>query len=270
MSVVILTRRGVEHRYVTRHLARALGDAVSAVIVDDPPRRSRRAQLQRLRTRYTPRQLASRAATELYRAATRAHQKRDDTLERILFPDGDAPDEILPDRTHVVPTHNGAACLDLLDRFRPEVIAVYGTLIIRPPVIRKAGSAILNMHTGISPRYRGADTYFWPLHNEEPEWIGTTIHRLDEGIDSGPIIEVVRPEITPDDDPDSLFAKCVRVGADAYADAVAAALDGTLVDVPQDLTEGRNYLAVERDIAAERRVARLLREGLLSRPPVPR
>lgn len=270
MSVVILTRRGIEHRYVTRQLADAFGDQIDAVILDDPPRRSLPDQLRRLRKRYTTAQLGIRATTALHRTATRAGQRREATMSGVLFPDGEPDGQILPERTHVVPSHNGTATLDLLDRLVPAVIAVYGTLIIQPPVIRMARTAILNMHTGISPRYRGADTYFWPLYNEEPEWVGTTIHRVDEGIDSGPIIDVVRPEIEPDDDPDSLFAKCVLVGADAYVTAVQAALDGTLVDREQDLSDGRNYRAIERTVAAERRVRRLLRDGLLSRTSAPR
>lgn len=264
MGVVILTRHGIEHRYVVDRIVRGLGDQVQAILLHEPPPKTIAQRAREHRKRYTNRQLLSRSAARLYRAVTRADAGRDETVARILFPQGDPGTMPIPERTHVVPSHNGPEAHALLDELQPDVIAVYGTLIIRPPTIRRARRAILNMHTGISPRYRGADTYFWPLYNEEPEWVGTTIHYLDEGVDSGPIIAVVRPVIEADDSPDSLFAKCVVAGADRYVDAVGAALDGTLVGEDQDLTSGRNYLAVDRTVAAERRVRRLLREGLLA------
>ena len=119
------------------------------------------------------------------------------------------------------------------------------------------------MHTGISPRYRGTDTAFWPLYNEEPEFVGVTVHVLDEGIDSGPILRSARPEIEPDDDDASLFAKCVKVGTPLYVDALRDALAGRVDGEVQHLDEGRNYLGVERTVRAELKVRKLLREGLL-------
>jgi methionyl-tRNA formyltransferase len=262
-TVVMLTREGIEHRYVAQRLAEALGDDLTAILVHESPPRSTLEQLRRSRRRYTTRQFASRLAVRVYRRATNAESRKSETMRRILFPSGDPGRLPLPERTHVVASHNDETTLRLLDELSPDVIAVYGTMIIRPPTIAKAKSAILNMHTGISPRYRGADTYFWPLFNREPEWIGVTIHHLDPGVDSGAIISVGRPDLDPDDDPDSLFAKCVLVGADLYSTAVRSALDGSLAAVEQDLSEGRNYLSVERTVRAERRVKRLLRGGLL-------
>jgi methionyl-tRNA formyltransferase len=263
MGLVVLTNEGIEHRYVVGAIADAFPDRLDAIIICDRPRRSLRTKLAAYRRRYSTRQLASRVLARAYRTLTRADAHRAAAYRRILFPGGDPG--VLPrqDLVRRVPSHNDARALALLEELQPDVIAVYGTAIIRPPVIRTARKAILNMHTGISPRYRGTDTVFWPLHNQEPEWVGVTVHQLDEGIDSGPIIHIGRPEIDADDDDASLFAKCVVVGAPLYVDAIRAALDGTLAGEPQQLEEGRNYLGVERTVGAELRVRRLLRKGLL-------
>jgi hypothetical protein len=263
MGLVVLSNEGIEHRYVVGAIADAFPEQLDAIIVADPPNRGLRRQFATYRRRYSARQLASRVAARAYRTVTRADRRRDAAYRRVLFPGGDPGRLPRQDLVRQVPSHNGAKALALLEELQPDVIAVYGTAIIRPPVIRTARKAILNMHTGISPRYRGTDTVFWPLHNEEPEWVGVTVHRLDEGIDSGPIISIGRPEIEPGDDDASLFAKCVAVGAPLYVDAIRAALDGTLGGEPQQLEEGRNYLGVERTVRAERRVRRLLRKGLL-------
>ena len=263
MGLVVLTNEGIEHRYVVSAIADAFAEELDAIIISDPPRQSLRAQLAAYKRRYTRRQFASRVAASLYKAVTRANAHRAETYRRILFAGGDPGRLPRQDLVRVVPSHNGDQALALLEKLQPEVIAVFGTLIIRPPVIRKARRAILNMHTGISPRYRGTDTVFWPLHNEEPEWVGVTIHQLDEGIDSGPILHVGRPAIEPNDDDASLFAKCIAVGAPLYVQAIRDALAGRLHGESQRLEEGRNYLGVERTIGAELRVRRLLRRGLL-------
>jgi methionyl-tRNA formyltransferase len=170
-----------------------------------------------------------------------------------------------PELLRIVPSHNGEECAALLKEIRPDVIAVYATAIIRPHIFELAGQCALNLHTGICPRYRGTDAVFWPLHNEEPEWVGVTVHVLDEGVDSGPIIFTGRPRIDVDDDEDSLFAKCTVVGADLYAKAIDQAATGRIRSTPQDLSEGRQYRLVDRNLFAERRVERLLDRGLLSR-----
>jgi methionyl-tRNA formyltransferase len=263
MGLVVLSNEGIEHRYVIGAIADALGPQLDAIIVSHPPHKTLRQRWQRYTKRYTNRQIASRVSATVYKAVTRAGAHRAATYRRILFPEGDTGLVPRPDLVRVVPSHNGAQALALLEELKPDVIAVYGTVVIKAPVIRTARRAILNMHTGISPRYRGTDTAFWPLYNQEPEWIGVTIHVLDEDIDSGPILRIGRPDIEPEDDDASLFAKCVRVGAPLYVDALRDALAGSIYGEVQDLAEGHNYLGVERTVGAELRVRKLLRGGLL-------
>lgn len=263
MGLVVLSNEGIEHRYVVGAIAAAFPDELQAIVVADPPALGPLESWRRYRRRYTTRQLVSRSAASVYKAVTRADAHRAATYRRILFPDGDPGRLPRPDLLRSVPSHNGKRALDLLDELQPEVIAVFGTLVLKPPVIRTASRAILNMHTGLSPRYRGTDTAFWPLYNGEPEWVGVTVHVLDAGIDSGPILRSGRPDLAPDDDDASLFAKCVRIGAPLYVDAIRDALAGRVEGEPQHLDEGRNYLGVERTVRAELQVRRLLRGGLL-------
>ena len=76
---------------------------------------------------------------------------------------------------------------------RPDVVLVFGTGILREPLLSAFDGRIINIHLGLSPYYRGAGTNFWPLVNREPEYVGATIHYLDAGIDTGPIISHARP-----------------------------------------------------------------------------
>src|SRR5438045_2706958 len=94
---------------------------------------------------------------------------------------------------------------------------------------------------------------------------GVTIHAPDEGVDSGPILRTGRPVIAGDDDEDSLFCKCVIVGAQLYERAIREVATDARHYAPQDLRQGHEYRFVDRTLAAERRVRRLLRGGLLRR-----
>ena len=261
----MLTSDGLEHQYVTHALLDAFGDRISAIITAEPPRKPLRDRLQRLLRRYSLSELASRAVITAHRRLTDAQRRREQTLARILFPDGPPDAQRIEQRRHVVPYHNGAKCRALLAELAPDVIAVYGTTVIGPAVIALARHSIVNMHTGISPRYRGADTTFWPIYNDEPEWIGVTVHMLDEGIDTGAILRIGRPALDPSDDFDSVFAKTVKTGAPLYVEALRAIEADAIESLPQDLSEGRSYRAVERGLWAETVARRRLARGVLAR-----
>ena len=46
----------------------------------------------------------------------------------------------------------------------------------------------INIHAGVSPYYRGTDCNFWALYDDNPHLVGTTIHLLSKGLDSGPML----------------------------------------------------------------------------------
>src|SRR5437660_4737766 len=188
MRLVILTGTGPEHRYVAAALAAAFPQDLQAIVLAEPPPKSLWAQASSYARRYTVRQLGSRVYAKLYSRLMRHAARRARTLSRMLFPAGDGGSLPRPDLVRTVPFYNSGTGLQLLQSLAPDVITVYGTNVIKASVIALPRLGILNMHTGISPEYRGSDTVFWPLYDERPEWIGVTVHLLDEGIDSGPIL----------------------------------------------------------------------------------
>lgn len=260
MRLVLLTGEAVQHDYVSARLSEAFGEELAGIVVARPAPDSLGKRMVRYRRRYSMRQIVSRLNAKAYRHLKGLDDIRRRTLQRLLG--GRHAAGALYRR---LPSHNGPDCLSLLDEAQPDVIAVYGTGIIRDPVCQRARVATVNMHTGLSPMYRGSDTIFWPLHNEEPECIGVTIHRLTQGIDAGPILATGRPGIEADDDEDSLFAKSVIVGTELLIDSIRATVAGTSVEMSQEGAGGHEYRFVDRTVKAERKVARLLRSGLLLR-----
>ena len=123
---------------------------------------------------------------------------------------------------------------------KPNVVVVFGTGILKGDILSRFEGQLLNIHLGLSPYYRGAGTNFWPLVNGEPEFVGATIHYLDAGIDTGPIIAHVRPDIDRTDGPHEPGNKAIRAAAEGMVKAVKAQHRGRLRSHPQT-AKGRLY-----------------------------
>ena len=121
---------------------------------------------------------------------------------------------------------------------------------------------MVNLHGGLSPEYRGSDCTFWALYNKEPEQIGCTLHYIDAGIDTGRLIAHVSPEVKPDDDELTLFWRAVKDSAAVYAELVQRFARGEKLGAPQ-AGKGRLYQVKQRGLRQEKKVDKLLKEGLL-------
>ena len=110
--------------------------------------------------------------------------------------------------------------LAVLEDGEPQKIAVFGTSLIRGPLLSMGRLGLLNLHGGLSPNYRGADCTFWALYHGEPHQVGCTIHFIDAGIDTGKLVAHVCPAIKSGDDELTLFWRAVRDAANVYAEAI--------------------------------------------------
>jgi folate-dependent phosphoribosylglycinamide formyltransferase PurN len=173
-----------------------------------------------------------------------------------------APRLTHPELVKEVPHINHPEVVRLADELKPDLIAVFGTSLIRGELLQKGRLGMVNLHGGLSPEYRGADCTFWALYNGEPEKIGCTLHYIDAGIDTGRLIAHVCPEVRPDDDELMLFWRSVKESAKVYAELMRRLAQGESLGVAQH-GKGRLYQVKQRGLRHELRVARLLRDGLL-------
>ena len=58
-----------------------------------------------------------------------------------------------------------------------------------------------NIHMGISPYYRGSSCNFWALYDNNPAYVGATIHMLSKGLDSGDMLFHCIPKLIDLDTP---------------------------------------------------------------------
>ena len=83
---------------------------------------------------------------------------------------------------------NSQENIDLLKKINPDLIIVSGTRIISKKVIESVDCRFINLHAGITPKYRGVHGTYWALINNDAVKSGVTVHFVDEGIDTGNII----------------------------------------------------------------------------------
>ncbi|HUF53313.1 MAG TPA: methionyl-tRNA formyltransferase [Dehalococcoidia bacterium] len=118
--------------------------------------------------------------------------------------------------------------------FAPEVMVgvAYGQLI-RPDVLAIPPKGILNVHPSLLPRWRGASPVAAAILAGDED-TGVTIMRMDEGLDSGPVIAQKRRDISPGDTTGTLTQALAEDGAALLVDVLPAWLAGETEAEPQD------------------------------------
>jgi methionyl-tRNA formyltransferase len=151
-------------------------------------------------------------------------------------------------RRHKVDDHNNGTCRELLKGFGPEVVVLGGTRIILPHIFNLPSRGTVNAHPGLLPWLRGSSSVAWALYKNLP--VGSTIHFVDKGIDTGAIIarrqlpiqrgmnyeRIVRQVLTLSGE---LMAETLErfEAGDVKAEAQGAAAGETLRVIPPELLE---------------------------------
>ena len=77
----------------------------------------------------------------------------------------------------------------LSDFLKSDVYIVFGSSYIKGELVDfLVKQKAINIHAGVSPYYRGTDCNFWALYDANPHLVGTTVHLLSKGLDSGPML----------------------------------------------------------------------------------
>ena len=251
LRVMVLCGRSPRHLYVANALCRAAN--VVAIVQEKGSELSSKKLAKTLR----PDNFARKAWRWL-----RDRRRYTGNREGQFF-FGDQPPRLdHPDLVREIPHINHPDVIRLARDLQPDILAVFGTSLIRGDLLNEGRLGIVNLHGGLSPEYRGADCTFWALYNREPEKVGCTLHWIDAGIDTGRLIAHISPEIHPDDDELSLFWRAVRTSADVYADFLRRAAEGGRFGQPQP-GKGQLYQVRQRGLRHERIVDRYLAGGLL-------
>jgi len=129
---------------------------------------------------------------------------------------------------------------------KPDLMIVFGTSILADSIINMAKVAAINVHYGLSPYYRGDKTTIWPIYNDEPEYIGVTIHHLSSKIDGGAIITQERPLLDKNETLFSIELKLAKLATELVIKTIEyIELHNEVPGVKQDFSKGKLYLSKE-------------------------
>ena len=101
------------------------------------------------------------------------------------------------------------AFLKKTDEYDPDLIVLAGFLVTIPEeMIRKYRNKIINIHPSLIPSFCGVGYYGLKVHEAAlargVKVTGATVHYVDEGVDSGPILLQKAVEVQPGDTPQVL------------------------------------------------------------------
>jgi methionyl-tRNA formyltransferase len=157
---------------------------------------------------------------------------------------------------------NSPRAVAQLEQWSPDLAIFTGGNILRDQVLKVPRLGILNAHLALLPEIRGMSS---------PEWtllcgvlLGVTIHFMDSGVDTGPIL--LRREFAGADGCDSLADlrnKMIAEGIELIAEAVAGLDRGTISAVPQaDREKDCQFFVMHEQLKAV--ATRRLKKGRLN------
>ena len=158
----------------------------------------------------------------------------------------------------------GSQCMiDIIKKIDPDIALIFGCGMIKGKLAEALPELTINLHLGLSPRYRGAATLFWPFYFLEPQWAGCTFHKIVDEPDAGHILHQCVPELERGDkihdvackavvkateDMIELLYRLIEMGSDGNSDWQCVVREGIPVEEfewkfhPQSTT-GKNFLS---------------------------
>ena len=124
-----------------------------------------------------------------------------------------------------------------LRTYNPDVIVVvaFGQLL-PASIIHMPKYGCINVHASLLPKYRGASPIQWAVL-DGCEYSGVTTMQMDEGLDTGDILEVAKVKLDEKETGGSLFDRLSVVGAELLVETLKKAESGELHPVKQDENE---------------------------------
>ncbi len=197
------------------------------------------------------------------REVVRRHFRERDAVERLFLGEPDGFPDVPVLRLASGEVNRPAAYRWVRER-QPDVLVLYGTSIIKPPLLTDYSGRMVNIHLGLSPYYRGSATNFWPLVHRQPECVGATVHLAVAKVDAGPILAQVRPAAAAGDRAHELGTKTLIRALEVLPALVAGYLAGTIEPTPQDLSSGRVFRNRDFHAAAVRSMWEHFATGMMS------
>jgi methionyl-tRNA formyltransferase len=142
---------------------------------------------------------------------------------------------------------NNEALRAQLEALAPDatLVVAYGS-ILPPWMLTLPRLGNINLHGSLLPRYRGAAPIQWAIANGEST-TGVTTMLLEEGLDTGPILQRAELPIPADATAADLFSQLATLGAPLLLSTLAGLDKGTLTPQPQNHAAATHAPTLTRD-----------------------
>jgi phosphoribosylglycinamide formyltransferase-1 len=121
--------------------------------------------------------------------------------------------------------YDRALISELRDR-RVDLVCLAGYMrILSGHFIREFPLRILNIHPSLLPSFPGLDSQHQAIEHGV-KFSGCSVHFVDEGLDSGPIIRQAVVPVLDDDTAESLASRILKEEHRIYAEAIGVVLSG--------------------------------------------
>lgn len=127
-----------------------------------------------------------------------------------------------------------AEAIETLKKYEADVFVVvaYGQILSRE-ILDMPKKICVNIHASLLPKYRGAAPIQWAVIDGE-KYTGVTTMRMEDGIDTGDIIETITYELKSDETGGSLFDKLMELGGKLIVSTLEKIENGTATFTKQD------------------------------------
>lgn len=139
---------------------------------------------------------------------------------------------------------NAPNAIARIRKWSPDLIIFAGGNILRKPLLDIPRLFVLNVHLGVLPQVRGMSSPEWSLLKNVS--VGVTIHSMDTGIDTGPILQKYEfSEAGQCGSLSDLRNRLVAFGVERLGDVVKALQDGTITAETQpDLDRDHQFFVM--------------------------
>lgn len=148
-----------------------------------------------------------------------------------------------------------------LREWSPDLIIFTGGNILRKELLELPRLGVLNVHLGLLPEIRGMSSPEWSLLNGVP--VGVTLHYIDQGIDTGPILQRSEfPDAAGCESLSDLRNRLIALGIAKVLDVVAGLDHGTISATRQSDRDKDNQFFVMHEWLQARAAERLTRSHI--------
>lgn len=152
----------------------------------------RRAPLTQYLSRRVKRFGIAKVASELaWRVASRLTERAVDKAQMAEFTANlraGLPSGYRRPPVHWLSSINSAEGEGLLKELRPDVCIIMLNVMLKKHIFNIPRHGMLIFHPGLVPEYRGVHCGFWAVANDDVDRIGWSLLRIDEGVDTGPVL----------------------------------------------------------------------------------